>query len=99
MMWWIIKSSHGYPLKNLEILLPSKNSCIACSQGKLITKPSSSKVVIESLFFHKRIQGDIYCSYFIILIDASSKWSHVCLLSSQNVAFAILIAHIIILWV
>jgi hypothetical protein len=59
----------------------------SCSQGKLITKPSQSKVVIESPSFLERIQGDI-CGpiylpcrpfrYFIVLIDASSRWSHVC---------------------
>ena len=26
--------------------------------------------------------------YFMVLIDASTKWSHVCLLSTKNVAFA-----------
>ena len=31
----------------------------------------------------------------MVLIDASSKWSHVCLLLSRNIAFARLIAQII----
>ena len=31
----------------------------------------------------------------MILIDASTRWSHVCLLSTRNVAFARLIAQII----
>ena len=31
----------------------------------------------------------------MVLIDASSKWSHVCLLSSRNLAFAKLLAQII----
>ena len=30
--------------------------------------------------------------YFMILIDASTRWSHVCLLSTRNVAFARLLA-------
>jgi len=102
-MRWIIENSHGYPLKNLKILLPSENSSAACSQGKLITKTSSSKVVTKSPTFLKRIEGDI-CGHihspckpfrcFMVLIDATSKWSHVCLPSSQNVAFARLIAYI-----
>jgi hypothetical protein len=88
----------------LKILLPSENLCAACSQGKLITKPSLSKVVKESPSFFERIQGDICGSiyppcgpfrYFMVLIDASSKWSHVCLLSSRNDAFDRLIARII----
>ena len=31
----------------------------------------------------------------MVLIDASSRWSHVCLLSTRNVAFVKLLAHII----
>jgi hypothetical protein len=31
----------------------------------------------------------------MVLIDVSSKWSHVCLLSSQNIVFAKLITYII----
>ena len=33
----------------------------------------------------------------MILIDVSTRWSHVCLLSTRNVAFARLLAQIIIL--
>jgi len=122
----IIGHSYGHPKKNLKILLPSENTCVACSQGKLITKPSPSNV-IESSSFLKRTQGDIYIyiyrhthtlsllvlclektptnsfgkknslsvciyepihppcrpfKYIMVLIDASSIWSHVCLLSS-----------------
>ena len=33
--------------------------------------------------------------YFMVLIDASTRWSHVCLLSSRNVAFSRLLAQII----
>ena len=31
----------------------------------------------------------------MVLIDVSSKWSHICLLSSRNIAFARLISQII----
>ena len=51
MMRQIIENTFGHPLKNLKILLPSENPYVACSQGKLITKPSPSKVLIESLSF------------------------------------------------
>ena len=54
--------------------------------------------------FLERIHGDI-CGpihpssgsfrYFMVLIDASSRWSHVCLLSSRNLAFAKLLAQMI----
>jgi hypothetical protein len=103
MMRWIIENSNRHLLKNLKILLPCENFCVACSQSKLIIKPSPLKVVIKSLSFPKRIQRDIcgpihppYESfrYFIILIGISSKW-HVCLLSSWNVSFIRLTTQII----
>jgi hypothetical protein len=50
------------------------------------------------------IQGDI-CGpiqpisgpfrYFMVLIDASIRWSHVCLLATQNHAFAKIMAQVI----
>ncbi|KAJ9560562.1 hypothetical protein OSB04_005722 [Centaurea solstitialis] len=92
----------GHPDK--EILQFKEFSCAACSQGKLITRPSPVKIVTESPLFLERIQGDICgpihppCGpfrYFMILIDASSRWSHVCLLSTRNLAFSRLLAQII----
>ena len=63
-----------------------------------------NKVDIESLSFLQRIHGDI-CElmhlasgpfrYFMVLMDASCRWSHVCLLSTRNVAFARLLVQII----
>ena len=107
MMRQIIENSHGHPLKNQKILFPSDYPCSTCSQGKLIIKPSLSKIVVESLSFLERIQGDICgpiyppCGpfmYFMVLIDASTRWSYVCLLSTRNVAFAKLLSQIIRLW-
>jgi hypothetical protein len=34
----------------------------------------------------------------MILIDVSTRWSHICLLSTRNVAFARHLAQIIRLW-
>ena len=100
----IIENSHGHPLKNQKIILSSDYPCNACSHGKLITKPSHSKIVVECSSFLEIIQGDI-CGpihphygpfkYFMVLIDASTRWSHVCLLSTRNVAFVRLLAQII----
>ena len=83
MMRQIIKHSHGHPLKNLKSLLHNEYSCAACSQGKLI-------VILERI--HGNISGPIHppCGpihNFMILIDASTRWSHVCLLFTRNVAF------------
>ena len=91
MMGRIIKNSYGHPLKNQKILLPSDYPCSAYSQGKLIIIPSPLKIAIESPSFLERIQGDI-CGpihppsgpfkCFMVLIDASTRWSHVCLIST-----------------
>ena len=84
--------------------MSSDYPCTACSQGKLIVRPSHTKVLVESPTFLERIQGNIcgpihppcaaFC-YFMVLIYASSRWSHVCLLSTGNVAFSRLLAKII----
>ena len=60
--------------------MPNDYNCVACSQDKLIIKPSFTKVEYESPAFLERIQGDICgpihppngpCRYFLVLIDAS----------------------------
>ena len=100
----IIENSHGHTLKNQNVLQSKEFSCAACSQGKLVIKPSTTKVRVESPAFLERIQGDICgpihptCGpfkYYMVLIDASTRWSHVCLLSTRNMAFARLLAQII----
>ena len=96
MMRRIIEQSHGHPLKNQR-----EFPCDPCSQGKLIVRPSFNKIVSESPVFLERIHGDIcgtthpLCRpfrYFMVLIDASTRWSHVSLLSTRNVAFVKLLA-------
>ena len=99
MMRNIIKGSAGHGIKTTQI--PKDFLCVSCAKGKLITKPSYLKLNVESLGFMERIQGDI-CGpihplsgpfrYFMVLIDASTRWSHVYLLSTRNHAFAKLIA-------
>ena len=59
MMCRIIDNSFGYSLKNQKILMPNDYNCVACSQSKLIIKPSFSKVECESPAFLEHIQGDI----------------------------------------
>ena len=104
MMRRIIQNTKGHPLKDTKVLLSKDYNYEACSQGKLIIKPSITKVDLESPLFLQRIQGDI-CGpiqppsgpfrYFMVLVDASYRWSHVCLLSTRNVTFARLLARII----
>ena len=107
MMRRIVKNSNGHPLTSRQILKSHDFSCTACSQGKLIIRPYFTKIVSKSPAFLEHIQGDI-CGlihppsgpfrYFMVLIDASTRWSHVCLLFTQNVAFARLLAQIIRSW-
>jgi hypothetical protein len=70
----------------------------------LIIRSSKNKIENKSSLFLERIQGDICgpisppCGpfrYFMVLIDASTRWSYVCLLAIRNVAFARLLAQII----
>ena len=104
MMRRIIKNSSGHSLKNQKIFLSNEFSGATCSQGKLIIRPSPTKIRTEPLAFLHRIQGDICGSihlpcgqfrYFMILIYASTRWSHVYLLSTRNQAFSRLLAQII----
>ena len=100
----IVDNSNGHNLTNQHLCLSSGHLCVPCSQGKLITKPSFLKIASESPSFLQRIQGDI-CGpihptsgpfrYYMVLLDASTRWSHVCLLSTRNLAFARLLAQII----
>ncbi|XP_070033032.1 uncharacterized protein [Nicotiana tomentosiformis] len=59
MMRKIIENSHGHSMKNHKILQFKEFSCAACSQGKLIIRPSAIKVRMESPTFLEHIQGDI----------------------------------------
>ena len=84
MMTKIIKNAHGHPMKNIMVIKPNNVSCIACSLGKLITRPSVNKIKTESPGFLERIQGNI-CGpitpyygpfrYFMVLVDESTRWS------------------------
>ena len=100
----IILNSRGHLLKNTKVLLSKDYSCEICSQRKLITRPFMTKVDLESPIFLQKIQGDIYgpmhpasgpFRYFMVLVDASCKWSYVCLLSMHNIVFIYLLAQII----
>ena len=100
----IICSSIGHNLNKAKFSQSSDFVCTACAEGKLILRPSHLKIKNEPLKFLERIQGDI-CGpiqplsgpfrYFIVLIDASTRRSHVYLLSTRNHAFAKIIAQII----
>ncbi|KAM2557854.1 hypothetical protein TB2_014928 [Malus domestica] len=104
MMRKIITNSNGHPLLSRHINVSNDNPCKACFKGKLVIRPLQLKVDVESPSFLQRIQRDIcgpiqpLCGpfrYFMVLVDASTRWSYVCLLSTRNVTFARLLAQII----
>ena len=70
----------------------------------MVIEPSAANVGIESHAFLEHKQGDICGSihppcgtlqFYMVLIDASTRWLHVCLLLTRNMAFARLLAQII----
>jgi hypothetical protein len=93
----IIGNCICHNLKEAKFLKTSDFICMTCAIEKLILRPSPLKIYTEPLKFLKRIHGDI-CGpihpisgpfmYFMVLIDTSTRWSHVCLLSTRNHAFA-----------
>jgi hypothetical protein len=100
----IITNSVGHNLSNTKLSQSSDYVCTACAIRKLILRPSYLKIRAKPLKFLERIPRDI-CGpiqplsepfkYLMVLIDTSTQWSHVCLLSTRNHAFAKLIAQVI----
>ena len=100
----IISNSNGHELNIAKFPKSSDFMCTSCATGKLILRPSQAKIQNEPHKFLERIQGDI-CGpiqptsgpfrYFMVLIDASTRWSHVCFLSTRNHAFAKIISQVI----
>jgi hypothetical protein len=97
MMKKIIDKCIGHNLREDKFPKHSDFMCTTCATGKLILRLSPLKIQTEPLKFLERIQCDIcgpiqpLCGpfrYFMVLIDTSTQWSHVCLLSTRNHAFA-----------
>lgn len=102
----IASSVHGDleppPASSLVMSDAHRSFCKACSLAKVGARPSYAKDTKENIPFLQRIQGDIcgpihpLCGpYFMVLVDASTRWSHVALLSTRNAAYAKLLAQII----
>jgi hypothetical protein len=97
MMRKILGNSIGHNLNTVKFPKSFNFMCTTCATGKLIVRASHLKIQVEPLKFLEIIQRDI-CgpiqplfrpfTYFIILIDTSTRWSHVCLLLTHNHAFA-----------
>jgi hypothetical protein len=106
MMRKIIGNYTGHDLKDAKFSKSNDFVCTLCAMEKLILWHSPIKIYTEPLRFLERIQGDIYgpiqplCGpfrYFMILIDASTRWSHVCLLSTRSHAFTKFMTQVIML--
>jgi hypothetical protein len=104
MMINITGNSIGHNLPTTNFPKSKDFICTACATRKLILRPSHLKIKDEPLKFLERIQGDI-CRpitptsgpfrYFMVLIDTSTRWSHVCLLSTHNHAFFRIMSQIV----
>ena len=100
----IIGNSIGHDMENAKFPQNKIFCCTDCATRKLILRPSYLKIRAEPLKFLEIIQGDI-CGpiqplsgpfrYFMVLIDASTRWSHVSLLSTRKHAFAKIMAQLI----
>ena len=100
----IIGNSIGHDMENAKFPQNKDFCCTTCAIGKLILRLSYLKIRVEPLKFLERIQGDI-CGpiqplpvpfrYFMVLIDASTRWSHVSLLSTRNHVFTKIMAQLI----
>ena len=60
MMCRILTNSIGHHMPSSRIPYVNKFICEACVKGKLIVRPSRTKVGIEYPIFLERIHGDIY---------------------------------------
>jgi hypothetical protein len=96
MMRKIIGNYIDHDLKDVKFPKSNNFVCTSCAMGKLILWPSPLKIHAKPLKFLERIQGDIcgpiqplcgHFRYFMVLVDASIRWSHVYLLSTHNHAF------------
>jgi hypothetical protein len=99
-----IRNCISHDLKDAKISKSNDFVCTSCAMEKLILWPSPLKIHAEPLRFLECIQGDIYgpiqplCGpsiYFMVLIDASIRWSHMYLLSTRNHAFTEFITQVI----
>ena len=59
MMCRIVQNSNRHPLMSRQILKSNDFSFTACSQDKLIIRPSFTKIASKSPTFLERIQGEI----------------------------------------
>ena len=96
MMRRIITKSNGHPLLSRHIVVSNDTPCKACSQGKLVIRPSQLKVDADPHHFCKEFKGIFvglfnhlvdHFGIFMVLLMQSTRWSHVCLLSTQECSF------------
>jgi hypothetical protein len=104
MMMRILGNSNGHNLNTAKFSKSSDFMCTTYVTRKLIMRPSPLKIQVEPLKILERTHGDI-CGfiqplsgafrYFKVLIDASTRGSHVCLLLTCNHTFAKFMTHVI----
>jgi len=69
-------------------------------KGKLIIRPSQEKLEMSQSHFQNEcrvifvVQYTHHVDHFMVLIDSSTKWSHICLLLARNQVFAKLLVQL-----
>jgi len=99
LLWKIFPYVIGHNLHPTDV--NSMTQCNTCVQDKLIARSSLWKLSDELPLMLLRLHGDI-CGpitpmsgpiwYFLVLVDALGRQSHVSLLSTKNLAFANLLS-------
>jgi hypothetical protein len=81
--------------------------CVACSQGKLIQRPSRWKSSTKLPLRFQRLQSDVcgpinlpwgFFRYFLVLVDASGMHFKVSLLNTKNMVIPKLLAMLLKFW-
>ncbi|KAM1432930.1 hypothetical protein ACFXTO_015416 [Malus domestica] len=96
-MHHVFKSSHEHP-QTRSLGSIQGIACETCSMGKLIIKPFYDKIHLNPPIFLQMIPVHPPCrpfKYFTVLVDVSTCWSHMCLLSTRNATFSKLLAQVI----
>jgi hypothetical protein len=92
----IIGSCIGHDLEDAKFSKSNDFVCTSCAMRNLFLWPSPLKIHADELKFLECIQGDIcgpiqpLCGpfrYFMVLVDASTRWCHACLLSMDSTKF------------
>jgi len=89
---------HIYESK--DFFIPMSSYVLYVHKGNLIIRPSQEKLEMSQSHFQNQckvifgVQNTHHVDHFMVLIDASTRWSHICLLSTRNQGFVKLLVQL-----